>query len=336
MTSSKATPIRCEMLIEKQPITMEVDTGAEVSLISDNMRKQHFPNAKLNKTNVVLKTYTQETLPTLGELEVLVQYGTQFYHLRLVVVAGNGPALLGRDWLKFLKLDWQQIYHVAGKDTERLEPLLERYQGLFKDELGTASVHKAKLYVRPDAKPKFFKPRPVPFATKDAIGRALDQLEAEGIVEKVAHSEWAAPIVAVPKKDGTFRICGDYKVTINADLDVDSYPLPKPDELFATLAKGRNFPSSIFPKHTNSCCLTTRQRNTLPSTPTRVSINTTAFRMALPQHLPCSRGQLTQSSKAFRTLFVIWTTFSSPVRMTQSTCEILKKFSGDWSTTVCI
>ena len=241
MTSSKATPIRCEVLIEKQPITMEVDTGAEVSLISDNMRKQHFPNAKLNKTNVVLKTYTQETLPTLGELEVLVQYGTQFYHLRLVVVAGNGPALLGRDWLKFLKLDWQQIYHVAGKDTERLEPLLERYQGLFKDELGTASVHKAKLYVRPDAKPKFFKPRPVPFATKDAIGRALDQLEAEGIVEKVAHSEWAAPIVAVPKKDGTFRICGDYKVTINADLDVDSYPLPKPDELFAMLAKGKKF-----------------------------------------------------------------------------------------------
>ena len=205
------------------------------------MRKQHFPNTKLNKTNVVLNTYTQETLPTLGELEVLVQYSTQSYRLRLVVVVGNGPALLGQDWLKFLKLDWHQIYHVARKDTKRLEPLLERYQGLFKDELETASVHKAKLYVRPDAKPKFFKPRPVPFTTKDAIGRALHQLEAEGIVEKVAHSKWAAPIVVVPKKDGTFRIRSDYKVTINADLDVDSYPLPKPDELFATLAKGKKF-----------------------------------------------------------------------------------------------
>ena len=98
-----------------------------------------------------------------------------------------------------------------------------------------------QLHVRPDALPKFFKPRPVPFATKDAIGAELDRLEVEGIVEKVTHSEWAAPIVAVPKKDGTFRICGDYKVTVNSALDVDRYPLPKPDELFASLANGQKF-----------------------------------------------------------------------------------------------
>lgn len=38
-----------------------------------------------------------------------------------------------------------------------------------------------------------------------AIGEGLDQLEADGILEKINHSNWAAPIVAVPKKDG---ICG--------------------------------------------------------------------------------------------------------------------------------
>lgn len=70
---------------------MEVDTGAEVSLISDHTCKLHFPSAKLNKTNVALKPYTQETLPTLRVLEVHVQYGTQFYQLCLVVITGNGP-----------------------------------------------------------------------------------------------------------------------------------------------------------------------------------------------------------------------------------------------------
>ena len=50
-----------------------------------------------------------------------------------------------------------------------------------------------------------------------------------------------APIVAVPKKDGKFRICGDYKVTVNPVLQVDQYPLPKPEDLFATLAGGKKF-----------------------------------------------------------------------------------------------
>ena len=66
-------------------------------------------------------------------------------------------------------------------------------------------------------------------------------MEAEGIIEKVNYSKWAAPIVVVPKKDGKFRICGDYKVTINPALQVDQYPLPKPEDLFASLAGGQKF-----------------------------------------------------------------------------------------------
>ena len=51
------------------------------------------------------------------------------------------------------------------------------------------------------------------------------------MVEKVHHSDWAAPIVGVPKGDGQIRICGDYKVTVNWSLDVEAYSLPKPEDL---------------------------------------------------------------------------------------------------------
>ena len=47
--------------------------------------------------------------------------------------------------------------------------------------------------------------------------------------------------MAVHKKDGSVRICGDCKMTINQVLDVDQYPLPTPDDLFATLAGGQKF-----------------------------------------------------------------------------------------------
>ena len=68
----------------------------------------------------------------------------------------------------------------------------------------------------------------------------LDNLEHQGIITPVAHSEWAAPI-AVPKSDGKFRICGDYKVMVNQALAVDEYPFPTPKELFSNLARDRIF-----------------------------------------------------------------------------------------------
>ena len=45
----------------------------------------------------------------------------------------------------------------------------------------------------------------------------------------------------VPKKDGTIRVCGDFKVTINPVLQVDRHPLPNPNELLSTLAGGKIF-----------------------------------------------------------------------------------------------
>ena len=167
-----------------------------------------------------------------------MQYGDQLARLVLLVVAGDGPSLLGRNWLRYIQLDWKQINSMSQSP---LTELLRENNSLFKDELGKVEQYRATLQVRQDARPRFFKPRPVPFAIKASIKEELDKLEASGVIEKVEHSEWAAPIVPVPKKNGKFRICGDYKVTINQALDLDQYPLPKPEDLFATLAGGKKF-----------------------------------------------------------------------------------------------
>ena len=53
--------------------------------------------------------------------------------------------------------------------------------------------------------------------------------------------EWAAPIVPVIKSDSSVHVCGDYKVTVNRVAKVDSYPLPRIDDLFASLAGGKLF-----------------------------------------------------------------------------------------------
>ena len=68
---------------------------------------------------------------------------------------------------------------------------------------------------------------PVPFALRGKVEEALDRLESDGVLEHVNHSEWAAPVVTVPKRDGSVRLCGDYKVTVNPVLEVD-HAVPAP------------------------------------------------------------------------------------------------------------
>ena len=224
---------------------MEVDTGAALSLISDATYKQLWPSVnapQLRKPSIRLRTYTGEELQLVGEAVVWVQYQNQQEDLNLVIVKGDGPSLLGRDWLQKIRLDWAEVHSLnANAVSTQLEQVLTKHRGLFKDELGTIKGATAKLHIDPIAKPRFFRPRPVPYALRSRVDQALEKLEAAGIIEPADFSEWAAPIVPVVKRDGTIRVCGDYKLTVNQAAQVGAYPLPLIDSLFASLAGGKSF-----------------------------------------------------------------------------------------------
>ena len=92
-----------------------------------------------------------------------------------------------------------------------------------------------------DAKPKYSKACLVPYSLKAKIEAQLDKLVKEGVIEPVQHAEWAASIVPIIKSDNTVRICGDFKVTINAVSKLDRYPIPKIEDLLARLSGGRSY-----------------------------------------------------------------------------------------------
>ena len=56
-------------------------------------------------------------------------------------------------------------------------------------------------------------------------------------------------MVLVPKKDGSLKVCGSYKMTVNKCADVIQYPLPNTEDLFATLAGVQVF-TKIHLSHT--------------------------------------------------------------------------------------
>ena len=235
-------PLKTTVQVEGQDLTMEVDTGASVTVISEATRGKIWPTQPappLHPTDVKLRTYTGEAIPVVGKLMVKVQYQGQEEELPLVVVAGDGPSLLGRDWLAKLKLEWKHIFNVQAQ--ESLQDVLQRHSTVFKPELGRIKGVEAKLHINTAARPRFFKPRSVPYALRQKVEQELDRLEEAGVIVPTQHSDWAAPIVPVAKSNGSVRICGDYELTANTATKTESYPLPRIEDLFACLAGGKVF-----------------------------------------------------------------------------------------------
>ena len=230
-------PIVLKPTVNGVELKMELDTGATVSLASEWVWKEVFKKCPLDECQTLLRTYTGQRLPVLGQTNIAVEYEDQKANLPLLIVPGDGLALWGRSWLSVIRLNRPVIKNI----TKGVEPILSRYPDLFEEELGTLKGVEIQLSIAKDAIPQFKKPRPVPYALRGAVERDLDRLENLGVIEKTNFSHWAAPIVTVPKPDGSVCIYGDYKVTINPALEVDQYLVPKAEDFFATLAGAQKF-----------------------------------------------------------------------------------------------
>ena len=175
----------------------------------------------------------------LGTANVEVTYGETKHNLIIHVADGKGPNLMGRDWSSNLKLTINNIYSLS--TTSAVQGVLDTHATVFSEKLGTFKGAEVRLPVDAHIKPQFFKARSIPFALKPKVEAALERLESLGIIIPVQHSNWAAPVVPVVKQDGTIRLCGDYRVTINKAVKVNSYQLPRVEELFVALSGGKYF-----------------------------------------------------------------------------------------------
>ena len=135
--------------------------------------------------------------------------------LPLVVDCGNGPSLLGRDWLMTLKLDWTQLCANHVCSSLSLQGILDKHSSIFDSKLATLNDTTVTIHLYPTAQTCFCKARTVPYVLKGKIKKELDRLVKQRVIKPICYSEWAAPIFPVLKKDGTVRICRDYKLIVS-------------------------------------------------------------------------------------------------------------------------
>ena len=237
--------ISVPLKIQNNDCSLQLDTGCALSLAPVSFLKRVCPDVDMQPTNVVLSTYTGETVRPLGEAYVKVEYSGLQHSLPLLVVHEGTSALFGRNWLMDIKLDWKNLSglnHIgpifpsasAPPGNPTLDSVLRQYDELFQPELGCYTGEPVVLNECKGA--KFHKARAVPYAFQSKVESTLLRMEKDGVIERVTSAVSAAPIVFVGKKESEdVSVCGDFSVTYNAYANVETYPMPQIEDMHSAL-----------------------------------------------------------------------------------------------------
>ena len=247
----KANRRYTEVSFGETKVRMQLDSGADVTVINREAWEQ-IGSPTLEKTTTSLGAANGTPIEVLGQFDVQFTCGGHSGHGRCYV-AENIEQLLGIEWMNQLPPLQKAFNAICCKIEQKPEEegrhlakvLAGEFPDVFREELGKCKT-KAQLLVKQGTRPIFCRQRKIPFAREEAVNAELERLVQQGVLKKVDYSNWAAPIVVVAKKNGSVRICADFKTGLNEALEMHRHPLPTPDEIFARLNQGAWFTQIDF------------------------------------------------------------------------------------------
>lgn len=214
-----------EISVDNEQIKMQIDTGADISVISTKIWKK-MGSPKLQRFSKKLEVYDGHVLTTKGKLTSVIERKGKYKTGDIVVVESEKSfGLLGRNFL----------------DNDA-EVVINQCELIKSDILPTIKGVKATMELIDNAKPQFCRARPVPLALEAKVDKELTRLESLGIITPITGGvENCSPVVWVRKANDEVRCCADFKVHVNEKIKTDSYPLPRIETIFSKLKNAKVF-----------------------------------------------------------------------------------------------
>ena len=121
--------------------------------------------------------------------------------------------------------------------------MLEKYADLFPEQLPKGRPPKRtiefEIKMEEGAIPLNKPPYRLSPKEYEELQAQIDDLLSQGHI-RPSTSPYGAPVLFVPKKDGRWRMCVDYRA-LNRQTIRDRYPLPRIDDLLDRLGQARHF-----------------------------------------------------------------------------------------------
>lgn len=240
-------PCFVEAIVQSRKLSMEIDTGSAVSVISEMLYNNIFRHVPVLTCNKRLMVVNGDKLSVAGRIsvEVLLNGFKRKVDLIVLKTGQDFIPLIGRNWLEFFFPDWKnnfankhEINNLAVDvvPSDIVSQMKNKYSKIFSKDFSEPILgYEADLVFKPE-QPIFKRPYQIPYKLKEKFVEHLDMLEKQGVITPVKASEWASPVIAVVKKDDEIRMVIDCKVSLNKILIPNTYPLPLAQDIFASLS----------------------------------------------------------------------------------------------------
>ena len=184
-------------------VDFHIDTGAEVSVIPDQVYQQ-LNSPPLTPPNQTLRGPSNEALQVKGRFSVKFVRGDYETEQELYVAEGLHKPLLGHPAIESLQL----VQRVRGVQTGKLNPI-QQFPSLFNGHGKLQGEYTIKI--QEGATPySLTTPRRVAIPLMKSVKAELERMETLGVISRVSKpTEWCAGMVVVPKPNGQVRTCVD-------------------------------------------------------------------------------------------------------------------------------
>ena len=127
-------------------------------------------------------------------------------------------------------------------ESRKVRMLFTEYPDIFakhSQDFGQTTIAKHPINTG-DEPPVKQRPRRIPRAYAPEVQKQIKDMTEKGII-RPSTSSWASNLLLVKKKDGTFRMCIDYRELNAKTKDLDEYVLPRIDDTLDSLANAQYF-----------------------------------------------------------------------------------------------
>ena len=226
-------PWRLSISLNSVPVEFDIDTGAEVSVISESGHKE-IGSPPLSLPDRRLKGPSNRPLPVTGCFTGVLKHGEQEVQQEMFVVKNLCHNLLGRPAINALELAVRVGAIFDNTTPVQLFPRMFQGLGKLKGEY--------EIKLKNDSKPHSISvPRRVAIPLMGKVRDELEKMERLGVIAKVhVPTDWCAGMVVVPKPNGTIRICVDL-TKLNQSVCRERHPLPAVEQTLAQLAGAQIF-----------------------------------------------------------------------------------------------